>query len=128
MWCGAQELTELELIMAWRKNQKRLQLAIGAALAIAAPVGVQDTVAQTNPTPPSTLEENAPKKPVPGADIKPDPNKSTSEQLKDSEGVIKPPPEVDPHISKPPPKDEGNKMPVIIPPGEPGGDPTIQPK
>jgi hypothetical protein len=52
--------------------------------------------------------------------------KSLSDQLARSDGVICPPPRVDPHIKMPTP--EGGKMPVIPPPGSPGGDPNIRPK
>lgn len=49
-----------------------------------------------------------------------------SEQLAQSNGVICPPPQFDPAIkaSTPP----GGSMPVIPPPGSPGGDRNIQPK
>jgi len=50
-----------------------------------------------------------------------------SERLNRSEGVIKPPENVDPGLQKKPPDDSG-KMPVIPPPGTPGGDPNIKPK
>ncbi len=41
--------------------------------------------------------------------------------------VIKPPANIDPGISKPPPdaKPEAGRMPVVPPPGTPGGDPTV---
>lgn len=52
--------------------------------------------------------------------------KSLSEQLARSDGVICPPPGVDPDIKAPTP--EGGSMPVIPPPGSPGGDPNIRPK
>lgn len=68
--------------------------------------------------PPSTIEEDAQKKPQPDLDNKPENNKPLSETLNENEGVLKPPPEVDPNMSKP----------VIIPPGEPGGGLTVQPK
>jgi hypothetical protein len=51
-----------------------------------------------------------------------------SKKLDKSEGVIKPPQGVDPEIHQEPPAKTGDKMPVIIPPGEPGGDQSIQPK
>jgi hypothetical protein len=53
-------------------------------------------------------------------------DKSFSEQLARSDGVICPPPGVDPDIRAPTP--EGGRMPVIPPPGTPGGDPNIRPK
>lgn len=50
-----------------------------------------------------------------------------SERLNQSGGVIKPPQNVDPGLQKPPP-DTAGKMPVIPPPGSPGGDPNVKPK
>jgi hypothetical protein len=50
-----------------------------------------------------------------------------SERLNRSGGVIKPPENVDPGLQKKPPDDSG-KMPVIPPPGTPGGDPNVKPK
>jgi len=52
--------------------------------------------------------------------------KSLSEQLARSDGVICPPAGVDPAITVPTP--EGGRMPVIPPPGSPGGDPNLRPK
>jgi hypothetical protein len=49
-----------------------------------------------------------------------------SDQLASSDGVICPPPNVDPQINAPTP--QGGTMPVIPPPGSPGGDPTVHPK
>ena len=49
-----------------------------------------------------------------------------SEKLAQSGGVICPPNELDPSIKAPTP--EGGRMPVIPPPGSPGGDPNVQPK
>jgi hypothetical protein len=43
-------------------------------------------------------------------------------------GVIRPPREVDPGITKPPPANGANTMPVIPPPGSPGGNPRIKPQ
>jgi hypothetical protein len=44
-----------------------------------------------------------------------------------SGGVITPPADVDPQIKRMPPH-SGDPMPVIPPPGTPGGDPSIKPK
>jgi hypothetical protein len=78
--------------------------------------------------------------PVPGADPKacapeefqrlspgpaPDPRQTLSDKLERTEGVICPP-NIDPDIKITPP-DTGT-MPVIPPPGSPGGDPTVRPK
>ena len=49
-----------------------------------------------------------------------------SDQLAKSDGVLCPPAGVDPEIRAPPP--DPGKMPVIPPPGSPGGDPTVRPK
>jgi hypothetical protein len=48
------------------------------------------------------------------------------DKLARSDGVLCPPPGIDPEIRAPTP-DAGN-TPVIPPPGSPGGDPTIRPK
>jgi hypothetical protein len=53
--------------------------------------------------------------------------KSLSKTLSDSGGVVRPPPTNDKGVVTPP--DTGPKsMPVIPPPGTPGGDPNVQPK
>ena len=56
---------------------------------------------------------------------KPD-GRDLSDQLAQSNGVICPPPLIDPAIKAPTPQ-EGS-MPVIPPPGSPGGNPNVQPK
>ena len=56
---------------------------------------------------------------------KPD-NQDLSERLAQSNGVICPPEQVDPAIRAPTP--QGGSMPVIPPPGSPGGDTRVQPK
>jgi hypothetical protein len=53
---------------------------------------------------------------------------SMSERLSKSQGVIRPPQEVDPAIKQEPPPTGPNSMPVIPPPGTPGGDPSVKPK
>jgi len=50
-----------------------------------------------------------------------------SEKLARSGGVICPPEHVDPDIKQPTPP-TGGSMPVIPPPGSPGGDQSVQPK
>jgi hypothetical protein len=52
-------------------------------------------------------------------------NKTLSEKLDQSAGVICPP-DVDPAIKVPTPN--AGKTPVIPPPGSPGGDQSVQPK
>ena len=51
-----------------------------------------------------------------------------SEKLDRNEGVLVPPSGVDPKIHIDPPAETGDRMPVIVPPGEPGGNQQIQPK
>ena len=53
-------------------------------------------------------------------------DKSLSERLARSDGVICPPAHVDPEIAQPTPP--GGPMPVIPPPGSPGGNPSVRPK
>ncbi len=50
---------------------------------------------------------------------------SLSEKLARTDGVICPP-NIDPGIKAPTP--DGGRMPVIPPPGSPGGDPSVTPK
>src|SRR6185437_6593538 len=54
-----------------------------------------------------------------------DSSKTLSDKLDQGGGVICPP-NVDPGIKAPAP--DTGKMPVIPPPGSPGGDPKVQPK
>jgi len=49
-----------------------------------------------------------------------------ADKLAKSDGVLCPPSGVDPEIRVPAP--DGGKMPVIPPPGSPGGDPSVRPK
>ena len=49
------------------------------------------------------------------------------DKLAKSNGVLCPPSGVDPHMRAPTPENAG-KMPVIPPPGSPGGNPNVQPK
>jgi hypothetical protein len=67
---------------------------------------------------------------TPSAEQKPcsepgDSSKTLSDKLDQGGGVICPP-NVDPGIKAPTP--QTGKMPVIPPPGSPGGDPNVQPK
>jgi hypothetical protein len=63
--------------------------------------------------------KNSPDLPATGEDL--------SHRLDRSQGVIKPPADVDPEIQKPH-GDVHAPMPVITPPGSPGGDQRMQPK
>jgi hypothetical protein len=52
-------------------------------------------------------------------------DKDLSDKLAQTDGILCPP-NVDPDIKAPTPP--GGTMPVIPPPGSPGGDPTVRPK
>ena len=52
---------------------------------------------------------------------------TTSSDLGRSGGVITPPTDVDPQMRRMPPP-SGDPMPVVPPPGTPGGDPSVKPK
>jgi hypothetical protein len=52
-------------------------------------------------------------------------NQTLSEKLEQTDGVLCPP-DIDPDIKVPTP--QAGPMPVIPPPGSPGGDPTVRPK
>jgi hypothetical protein len=71
--------------------------------------------AQTTPTP----ESGAPA---------PVQNNQTGPSAAPRGGVILTPPNEDPGIQKPLPKTSVDSMPVIKPPGTPGGDQSVQPK
>jgi hypothetical protein len=50
------------------------------------------------------------------------------QRLEKSDGVIRPPPNVDPKIHVRPPDPATGSTPVIPPPGSPGGNPDVVPK
>lgn len=62
----------------------------------------------------------------PEAQTAPKPGEALSDRLAQSKGVICPP-DVDPRMKVPPPESR-SKMPVIPPPGTPGGDRKPEPK
>jgi hypothetical protein len=78
--------------------------------------------------PGSTLQKPEADAPKPSPSL-PSTGETLSERLDRSDGVIKPPAGVDPgmHVA---PKDPnaGSNMPVIPPPGSPGGNQSIRPK
>jgi hypothetical protein len=53
---------------------------------------------------------------------------SLSHRLDRSGGVIRPPADVDPGMAQPPPSTGSHSMPVVPPPGTPGGNPAVKPK
>jgi hypothetical protein len=72
---------------------------------------------------------------VPAEKIKPDTSSPTpttgsnlSDKLEKSDGVLKPPSNVDPDMSVRAPVPNPGTTPVIPPPGSPGGNPNVEPK
>ena len=51
-----------------------------------------------------------------------------SEKLEASDGVIRPPADIDPEITAPAPVPNPGTTPIIRPPGSPGGDQSVVPK
>jgi hypothetical protein len=113
---------------------KRLIL-LGLACALTTPALAQAPPQTKPPVVPKT-EQNSPDNCVTatvgqGADV--DTKKQTapasnlSDKLARSNGVICPPSHIDPDMKQPPPS-PGGPMPVIPPPGTPGGDQSVQPK
>jgi hypothetical protein len=51
-----------------------------------------------------------------------------SEKLEATDGVIRPPANIDPEITAPAPVPNPGTTPVIPPPGSPGGNPSVVPK
>jgi hypothetical protein len=109
-----------------------LMAASGAANAQAPPAPATPP-AQTAPPAPERVTNCAPMQPAPGQGTVAPEGTTTgqraeplSDKLARSDGVLCPPAGVDPEIRAPTP-DAGN-MPVIPPPGSPGGDPTVRPK
>jgi hypothetical protein len=99
--------------------------------------------AQAPPAPATPMADTAapePQRPAACAPLKPTPrgpnssegttvgevNEALGDKLARSNGVLCPPDGVDPQMRAPAP-DAGN-MPVIPPPGSPGGDPSLRPK
>ena len=78
--------------------------------------------------------QSPPAKPLPpggssGSNNAPDrsPPRSPSDELNHSGGVLQPPPTPDAGVVSPP-SEGSSDMPVIPPPGTPGGNPKMQPK
>jgi len=85
-------------------------------------VPVQGTVRCAPVQPPSAGQgTGAPSQQTTGQSREP-----LSDRLAQSDGVMCPPAELDRQMRKPAP--DGGNMPVIPPPGSPGGDPTVRPK
>jgi hypothetical protein len=106
-----------------------LALGFGLLATGAAAPDLQARVLQVQVQQPGIAAPNAPGE-VPAApetgNGKPD--EPLSDRLSRSQGVIKPPENVDSGIHAPAPEPNPGTTPVIPPPGTPGGDPNVQPK
>jgi len=83
--------------------------------------GPQTTVRCAPVQPPQAGEKDASAQQTTGQSREP-----LSDRLAQSDGVICPPSGIDAQMNKGAP--EVGRMPVIPPPGSPGGDPTVRPK
>jgi hypothetical protein len=112
---------------------KHASIIVSAVLASATFAAAQDRPPVAPPErPPAALDPKAcaPSERLQPGDLaqgrKPETTgENLSDKLARTDGVICPP-NVDPGIKLPTP--EVGKMPVIPPPGSPGGDPTVRPK
>jgi hypothetical protein len=110
-----------------------LLMAASGAVGAQAPPSSATPPAQTAPPSPAHASECAPMLSVPRQGTMPPQGTTTGEareplgdKLARSDGVLCPPAGVDPQMHAPTP-DAGN-MPVIPPPGSPGGNPNVRPK
>ena len=103
-----------------------------AALAQAPPTGATP-MQQTAPPPPQTssncaaMAQNGTSTQDNSTVGRAGSGEQLGDRLAKSDGVLCPPANVDPAMRAPAPESAG-KMPVIPPPGSPGGDPNVRPK
>jgi hypothetical protein len=108
-----------------------LMVASGVASAQAPPVPATPPAPTATPAP-ASAGNCAPTQSTPQGNIAPQgtttgqSNEPLGDKLARSDGVLCPPAGVDPQMRAPTP--ETGNMPVIPPPGSPGGDPSIRPK
>ena len=104
---------------------RRLGVILSAAIFFASLITVDEAAGQAQQPGP---DAQAPSGKVPLQPESAAPNEPLGRQLSRSKGVIQPPAGIDPGIETPAPQPNTRTMPVIPPPGSPGGDPSIQPK
>jgi hypothetical protein len=115
------------------KHQIRLLFSLLACMTLPCAVGAQNLQpAPPQQTHPQLAPPNASQPPpeqIAPADRTPGTPRNTplSDRLSQQQGTLKPP-VVDPNIQAPVPPHAQGTMPVIPPPGTPGGDPTVVPK
>ena len=103
----------------YRANRHAALAAILVASAVAIPV---TAIAATDAPPQQTVPEAT------GPGKSGSSSGPLSDKLDRTDGVLHPPSGVDPEISKRPPPTGPSSMPVIPPPGTPGGEPRVEPK
>ena len=105
-------------------------IAASGTAAAQAPPTPATPPARTAPPPPDHAAGCAPTQTTPQGNIAPSDATTGQAPLGDklakSDGVLCPPAGVDPEMRAPAP--ETGNMPVIPPPGSPGGDPNVRPK
>ena len=103
-----------------------MRRALSLALVLLGTFSLQTQAQTVAPGPPSRADcppgAGGPNAPAIGRES----NRTLSDQLADSKGIICPPAGVDLEMQQKPP--EGGTMKVIPPPGSPGGNPSVQPK
>ena len=108
---------------------RTLALALSGVL-LAGAAGAQAPEKREAPptTPPPTVQPAPNQDGGPTQDDGEGSGSSMSDHLSKSEGVIRPHREVDPGMKQGTPPTGPNSMPVIPPPGTPGGDQSVKPK
>ena len=113
--------------MMWRTLYLTIAVlvAVPAVMLVAVPAGAQNPLPSspanpTVPVPPPNAASTPPEKVAP-------PDSDLSTNLSKRKGIITPP-NVDPGMAVSPPHTGPDMMPVIPPPGSPGGNPSVVPK
>lgn len=108
---------------------RRLAITIGVVAALGLGAAAQAQNPQPGP-PGQTPPPVTPPGPTttPPDQIAPRTDPSLSDTLSRNRGVLTPPAAVDPGITQAPPRPATGTMPVIPPPGTPGGKPGVVPK
>ena len=110
-------MIELRLFSPGRKYVRFFAAVLAINLARVARMAAAQT-----PPPPDKPQSQIPEKMAPPLE-----NGAKDNKLQMENGVIRPPANVDPGMAEKPPE-TGGRMPVIPPPGSPGGDPSVHPK
>jgi len=114
----------------WQTKGKAMRIKSSILWTACFALAAGPVFAQTAPGAPGSSQTIPVKEAAPpvrsGSDVTT--GRSLSQKLDASGGVIKPPPGVDPEISKPAPDPNPNSMPVIKPPGTLGGPPGPEAK